>query len=312
MASSKFAYVKSYELPDPILPNTYFVVRIDGQSFHRFTEIHGFEKPNDLAALELMDEAAKAVMKAYPGEVVLAFGESDEYSFLFRRSCTLFNRRQSKILTSVVSTFTSAYVFNWPVFFPNKSLQSLPTFDGRVVLYPGGKDVRDYFAWRQADTHVNNLYNTTFWALIQQGGMSTAEAHKRLQGTYSNDKNEILHSQFNVNYAHLPERYRKGSVLIWKQVAPSDPESNDEPHSTSADDVSSSTATEIESDPTPMVEASPGGAGAVEDRITRKRLKKQQKKRDKELKREVKVDIAVLHCDIIDDAFWAKNDKILG
>lgn len=45
----------------------------------RFTELHGFEKPNDLAALELMDEAAKAVLKAYPGDVVLAFGESDEY-----------------------------------------------------------------------------------------------------------------------------------------------------------------------------------------------------------------------------------------
>lgn len=28
-----------------------------------------------------MDEAAKAVMQAYPGDVTLAFGESDEYRF---------------------------------------------------------------------------------------------------------------------------------------------------------------------------------------------------------------------------------------
>jgi hypothetical protein len=56
----------------------------------------------------------------------------------------------------------------------------------------------DYFAWRQADSepviqelfpvaeiepaaHINNLYNTTFWALILKGGLSTAEAHAALK-----------------------------------------------------------------------------------------------------------------------------------
>ena len=29
--------------------------------------------------------------------------------------------------------------------------------------------------------HINNLYNTCFWALVQQGGMSTAEAHAELK-----------------------------------------------------------------------------------------------------------------------------------
>jgi tRNA(His) 5'-end guanylyltransferase len=28
--------------------------------------------------------------------------------------------------------------------------------------------------------HINNLYNTTFWALIQQGGMEPKEAEKEL------------------------------------------------------------------------------------------------------------------------------------
>lgn len=28
--------------------------------------------------------------------------------------------------------------------------------------------------------HINNLYNTTFWALIQQGGMTNQEAEKAL------------------------------------------------------------------------------------------------------------------------------------
>lgn len=34
MSGSKYAYVKGYELPDTILPNTYIVVRIDGHAFH--------------------------------------------------------------------------------------------------------------------------------------------------------------------------------------------------------------------------------------------------------------------------------------
>jgi len=44
----------------------------------RFSDTHNFEKPNDVRALELMDKAAMAVMSEYK-DVVLAFGESDEY-----------------------------------------------------------------------------------------------------------------------------------------------------------------------------------------------------------------------------------------
>jgi len=28
--------------------------------------------------------------------------------------------------------------------------------------------------------HINNLYNTTFWTLIQQGGLTAKEAEKEL------------------------------------------------------------------------------------------------------------------------------------
>ena len=35
-------------------------------------------------------------------------------------------------------------------------------------------------SWRQVDCHINNLYNTTFWALIQSGGMDAKDAEKLL------------------------------------------------------------------------------------------------------------------------------------
>lgn len=121
MAGTRFAYVRSFELPDPLLPNTFIVVRIDGHGFHRFvclqasiskmlagscginhsllslqtalslgctllckpirfSDAHAYIKPNDHRGLELMNAAAQSVMEAYP-DVMLAFGESDEYRY---------------------------------------------------------------------------------------------------------------------------------------------------------------------------------------------------------------------------------------
>lgn len=58
----------------------------------------------------------------------------------------------SKILTTIVSTFTSYYIHLWPSYFPDKPLSSpLPSFDGRIVQYPTVENLRDYLSWRQVD-----------------------------------------------------------------------------------------------------------------------------------------------------------------
>lgn len=78
--------------------------------------------------------------------------------------------------------------------------------------------------------HINNLYNTSFWSLIQVKGLDNKEAEKRLavscqclwaqnklthwQGTYAADKNEILFSECSINYNNEPEIYKKGSVIF--------------------------------------------------------------------------------------------------
>lgn len=35
MSNSKYEYVRSYEKPDGLLPNTYLLLRIDGHAFHK-------------------------------------------------------------------------------------------------------------------------------------------------------------------------------------------------------------------------------------------------------------------------------------
>jgi tRNA(His) guanylyltransferase len=79
-----------------------------------------------------------------------------ENSFLLSRDCKLYSRREFKIVSAFVSVFTSAYVFYWKEYFPDTTMKYLPSFDGRAVLYPDIKNVRDYFAWRQADCKLSH------------------------------------------------------------------------------------------------------------------------------------------------------------
>jgi hypothetical protein len=172
MAVSRFSYVRSYESSTAVLPNTYMIVRLDGKGFHAFSTLHAFAKPNDVRALLLANRAAEEVVRRMKPDVTLAYGESDEYScvrllhlpyslltlptsFLLRRRCTLYSRRASKLLSHITSLFTAAYVSFWPAYFDTHCpLRDLPIFDGRLVVYPTEQEVRDYFAWRGADSEL--------------------------------------------------------------------------------------------------------------------------------------------------------------
>ncbi|KAG8212889.1 tRNAHis guanylyltransferase-domain-containing protein [Butyriboletus roseoflavus] len=206
-SSSKYAFVRNFELPDPLPPGCFLVCRLCGHPFHRVSEEHAFTKPNDERALQLMDHAAKHLMTKFE-DIVLCFDESDESriqastslpippyylitpnptSFLLRKSTDLYNRRHAKILSTITSYFTSCYVFHWPRYFPDTPLRYPPSFDGRVVLHPDERAIRDCFAWQQADTHINNLHNT--------GGLTTTEAHTTLR---------VMSTQFKINYNDIP------------------------------------------------------------------------------------------------------------
>ncbi|KAJ2082181.1 tRNA-histidine guanylyltransferase 1-like [Coemansia sp. RSA 988] len=213
MANSRYEYVRQFESDDRLLPSTWLVVRIDGQGFTKFTTKHGFEKPNDIRALHLMNHAAMTVVE-HMSDIVIAYGQSDEYSFVFSKDSQAFDRRASKLSTLLVSQFTSAYVFHWHEHFPATALLFPPAFDSRVVMYPSDRIMRDYLCWRQADCHINNMYNTCFWMLVQRGGMSVKEAERRLSGTLSRDKNELLFSEYGINYNAIEDIFKKGSVII--------------------------------------------------------------------------------------------------
>ena len=298
MSHSKYEYVKKFETDDKLLPNSWLVVRIDGKGFHRFSDAHGFKKPNDVNALNLMNACAEQVMSEFT-DVVVSYGQSDEYSFVFRRQTDLYGRRSAKITTNVVSLFAATYAFKWNKFFPSTELKYPPSFDARAVLYPTDECLRDYLSWRQVDCHINNLYNTVFWALVKQGNLSNRDAQERLKGTFSGDKNEILFSEFNINYNNEPEQLRKGTTIFRKRLQiPLEETTEDDNNIQDKEDV---TSTSMDLDKCGVEK---------KERNSRERRKKLKQGNENQVK--VRTKIVQVTCDIIRDEFWTENGHILG
>ncbi|KAK1073428.1 tRNA-His guanylyltransferase [Friedmanniomyces endolithicus] len=278
MANSEYGYVRGFEENDALPPSNWIVVRIDGRGFSKLCKKYNFDKPNDRRALNLMNAAAAEVVRSFV-DVVLAYGQSDEYSFVFHESTGLFERRAAKLATSVATAFTAEYCMQWSTFFPDAPLsRPYPTFDGRCVCYPKRRILRDYLSWRQADCHINNLYNTTFWSMVLKGGMSTTEAEQALKGTVSSDKNEMLFSRFGINYNSEPEAFRKGTVVYRS-------------YSESEHLNGSLTAENI------------GDKASVSASKTQL---------EKDRKRKQKAQIVVDHPDIIGDTFWTAHPYVLA
>ncbi|KAK8245990.1 tRNAHis guanylyltransferase-like protein Thg1 [Phyllosticta capitalensis] len=290
MNSCRYEYVKAFERcqPDILLPNTWIVIRIDGRGFHKLTAKHNFTKPNDRRALDLMNEAGVGVMRELP-DLILAYGISDEYSFVFHKDCNLFERRAAKLVTTVATTFTSYFIHLWPKHFPDKALTPpMPSFDGRAVMYPSVENLRDYMSWRQVDCHINNLYNTTFWTLINRGGMTGTAAEQRLAGTVSSDKHEILFKEFGINYNNEDDLYKKGTVLYRDYEL-------EEPKTTSA--IAEQSATPA----TPSMTSADAAIAVVS-----------KTQAEKEKKRRAKAGVKVEHVDVIKDEFWQRRPWILS
>ncbi|GMM34888.1 tRNA guanylyltransferase [Saccharomycopsis crataegensis] len=282
MANSQYEVVKQFERENYLLQDTHIVIRVDGRGFHRFTKNYDFSKPNDERALKLMNKAAHCVMESIP-DTVLAYGDSDEYSFLLRKDTDLFERREAKLVSTFVSSFTSYYIFYWNDYFVDKKLNlddGLPTFDGRAVLYPNIKRIRQYFSWRQVDCHINNLYNTTFWTLVIKGGLTPQDAENKLMGTFAKDKNEILFSEFGINYNNEPEIFKKGTVIVR--------ESNE---------------VENVSDALNRTSLEEQNTGAVDAPLSLRQKERRAKKRRK-------MKIQEHHADIIGDTFWHERSYL--
>ena len=156
MNKSKAEFVKKFEQNDVLLPHTYIIVRVDGKGFTKFCDTISLEKPNDMRLIQLMNKTAKHIMMTYK-EIELAYGQRDEFNFVFKKKANVFNRRHDKVLSTIVSLFSSAFMFYFDKYFIDTRIVIIPSFEAKVVLLPSLGDVKAYISYRQVDCHVENL-----------------------------------------------------------------------------------------------------------------------------------------------------------
>lgn len=203
------AKMRIYEqsLDQRILPDMYIVARLDGRSFTRLTkEICQFEAPFDIRFRDFMTDTVRHLMNC-GFRIIYGFTESDEISLLFHPEDNTFGRKVRKINTTLSGEASAAF---------SLALGRVATFDCRVIPLPNIERVRDYFVWRQEDSHRNSLNAHCYW-LLRKEGMGKDEATKILEGKSVSFKNELLFER-GVNYNELPNWQKRGIGIYYQNV----------------------------------------------------------------------------------------------
>ena len=192
--------IKSY-YEDParvLLPRkTWVVIRVDGKGFHTFTK--HLERPYSRPLADALDAAALFVASQMAG-FALAYGQSDEYSFLlsdFGRddSRMWFDGSVQKIASITASLFTAGFHRAY-------ANAAYAAFDARVFAIPNRREVERYFLWRQADATRNSLNMLA----------STHYTHDELLGRSAAEKHDLLHAK-GENWAKWPADFKRGRVV---------------------------------------------------------------------------------------------------
>jgi tRNA(His) 5'-end guanylyltransferase len=195
----------------------YPIIRVDGHSFHRITKELCFQTPFDPEFRNLMIATATSVINCHEFDILLAYIQSDEISFLLHRDYNGYNRRSEKISTLFSAYATAA--FNREVggidLGRGLSLQrQLPliTFDARVILIPNIPLVMRYLHYRQKDSLTNCINSYCYWKLVESG-LNPRQASHRLYKLNFAQKNELLFSEFNINFNSVPLWEKRGTLI---------------------------------------------------------------------------------------------------
>lgn len=181
----------------------YYILRVDGKNFSKMTR-KNFKKPFDSNFKNLMIETIKEVMEKHNYNIIFAYTQSDEISFLFNsRVVNLKERKVLSLIPAAISAVMSVK-FNKPV-----------VFDGRIIPIDNQDDVIKYFAWRHLDSRRNSLNNIVYWTAILNNNCSKTQANSILKDKSYNEKLDYLKS-FDIDYTVYPTWATNGSCLFFE------------------------------------------------------------------------------------------------
>jgi tRNA(His) guanylyltransferase len=176
---------------------SYVVIRIDGRGFHTFTK--HLDRPYSRPLANALDCAALSLCQEMIG-CRLAYGQSDEYSFLLtdfeKDNAPLWFDGNVQKMVSVSASLFTAY-FNRA--FPSGKIAA---FDARVLVISQRPEVEKYFLWRQLDASANSINMLA----------SAHYPHAELAGKSNAEKHELLFAK-GVNWAKQAADFKRGRVV---------------------------------------------------------------------------------------------------
>ena len=199
--------MKGYEaIPQNILmKRTPVIIRVDGKAFHTFTKRYCKDgEPYSNIMVSSMQMAALHMTHFMQG-AVLAYGQSDEISFLLKDWSTFdtqqwFGGKIQKIVSVSAAMASTAFYAGIELYHRDEPipLQHRPLFDSRVYNIPM-EEVANYFVWRQKDAILNsvNMYGQYHFS------------HKSLHGKNIQEVKDML-TEFEMPWENLPLINQRG------------------------------------------------------------------------------------------------------
>lgn len=182
---------------------THTVIRIDGKCFSNYTR--GLERPYDEQLMDDMLSTAEFLCQEVSG-CRLGYTQSDEISLILTDFATpntqaWFDGNVQK-LTSVSASLATG-------FFNRLRPGKLAFFDSRAFVIPDPVEVENYLVWRQQDATRNSI------SMAAQAHFS----HQQLHGKSSKVMQEMLWSEYGINWNDFDPMFKRGSVVYPKYIS---------------------------------------------------------------------------------------------
>ena len=192
------------------------IVRLDGNSFSKFTKVQKFQKPYDPVFCEAMLDATQALL-SYCSGAQIGYTQSDEITLLLRNDQTpdtqpFLANRVEKICSLLASTAAVEFSVNLTMKL-GKPIKA--AFDARVYVIPHS-EVNNSFLWRQMDAWHNCVSAVSHYGLKEKYGSKTAQ--KMLHGKSLSDRHEIIFRELGFNMNDYPVKYKRGVCIRRKPV----------------------------------------------------------------------------------------------
>lgn len=191
---------------DVLMPLIPILARVDGRSFHTFTE--GLERPYDKRLSDLMIATTKFLVQETNARC--GYVQSDEISLVWLAEDweqEIFFGGNVHKMTSVIGSLASAY-FNKELanYLPEKA-NLIPVFDNRVWQVPANYEAVNCFLWREQDATRNSLQMAT----------RSQYDHKEVEGKDSADMHEMLFKK-GINWNDYPTFFKRGTYVRRRQI----------------------------------------------------------------------------------------------